>query len=384
MVFVGCWIPPLPSRGLSSRKGCRRASQATRSIDCFCLQRGCCQVAARVESGIDTGLLGSGPGPGSGSGSGPGRHAPPLASAAPPPASAAPGRPRLAPPPAALHAPGAPCTGTSPGSTAAAAAPRARAAAGMCPPSPGMPTAPAAGTSSRRASRTAPRRCPAGEPRVPGRAGARRCLWGTRCGGAPPDAQGSPRAARDSGGQSAAVPAAGPPRCRWAASALSRRIEDAPGTESEVCWCRELFVVSWCVFSGLFWKSHMQGQAVGWSYLCLNIASRLPMKIVSCSWKGFLVKMIWFVPPGPADFVIHCAVWNWCVYLPRVMDVVSFCKQFVFKYHMKLKQYFKREHGWGVVRFTDKWKCDLFLLFGTSNVVEIFNKYEIALQLSWI
>lgn len=51
----------------------------------------------------------------------------------------------------------------------------------------------------------------------------------------------------------------------------------------------------------------MRGQAVGWSSLCLNIASLLPMKIVGCSWKGFLVKMFWFVPPGSADFLFHCA-----------------------------------------------------------------------------
>lgn len=54
-------------------------------------------------------------------------------------------------------------------------------------------------------------------------------------------------------------------------------------------------------------------------------------------------------------------------------------KHFVFKYRIKLKQYFKEQHGGGGVRFTDKRKCDLFLLFGTSHVVEIFGKYEIAL-----
>lgn len=50
----------------------------------------------------------------------------------------------------------------------------------------------------------------------------------------------------------------------------------------------------------------MQGQAGRWSYPCLNIACLLPVKIVGCSWEGFLVKMFRFVPPGSADF--HCAV----------------------------------------------------------------------------
>lgn len=39
----------------------------------------------------------------------------------------------------------------------------------------------------------------------------------------------------------------------------------------------------------------MQVQAVGWLYPRLNIASLLSMKIVGCSWKGFLVKMFWLV-----------------------------------------------------------------------------------------
>lgn len=41
------------------QKGMQARVPATQSIDCFCLQRGCCQVAARVEPGIDSELLAS-------------------------------------------------------------------------------------------------------------------------------------------------------------------------------------------------------------------------------------------------------------------------------------------------------------------------------------
>lgn len=151
------------------------------------------------------------------------RRSPPLPLRSPPlpPGRPGPRRPQRVHARRAGRAP--PCTGTFPGSTAAAGAPRARTAAGTGPPSPGMPSAPAAGTSIRPASSTALRRCAPGEPRGPARAGARWSVCGTRCGRAPPNPP-SPRAARGSGGQSAPVPTAGPPRCRWADSSLSERL----------------------------------------------------------------------------------------------------------------------------------------------------------------
>lgn len=114
------------------QKGMQARVPATQSIDCFCLQRGCCQVAARVESGIDTELLAS------------------SSCCAPlPPCPAAsccqggwrgPGK--------GLHvweekhfhanwpkeALGVPCTHTFPSSTAAAGGPRGRMPAGACLP----------------------------------------------------------------------------------------------------------------------------------------------------------------------------------------------------------------------------------------------------------
>lgn len=109
---------------------------------------------------------------------------------------------------------GAPCTHTFRGSRAAAGRPRAPTAAGTRLPEPGMPSAPVVGTSSRRGSSTALRRVPLGDLGVPARAGASLSICGTLCGRAPIKPQLSPRAALGSGGQSAPVPTAGPPRCR--------------------------------------------------------------------------------------------------------------------------------------------------------------------------
>lgn len=41
---------------------------------------------------------------------------------------------------------------------------------------------------------------------------------------------------------------------------------------------------------------------------CLNIDSLWPVRVVGSSWKGFLVKMFWFLPPGSINFVFHCVV----------------------------------------------------------------------------
>lgn len=52
----------LPFPWFVIQKGMQARVPGRQSIDCFCLQRGCCcQVPARVESSTDTGLPGSGP-----------------------------------------------------------------------------------------------------------------------------------------------------------------------------------------------------------------------------------------------------------------------------------------------------------------------------------
>lgn len=185
---------------------------ATQSIDCFCLQQGCCQVAARVESGIDTELLANS-----------------SCSASLPPCSATsccqggwrgPGKgphvweeKRLDAkwPKEAL---GAPCTHTFPSSTAVAGCLRGRMLAGMCLHWQGMLTVPAVGISILQGSSVALKCFPPGDLGVPARAGASLSLCGTLCGRAHINPQPRHRAARGSGGQSAPVPTAGPHRCR--------------------------------------------------------------------------------------------------------------------------------------------------------------------------
>lgn len=290
--------PPLLFPRFVIQKGMQACVPATQSIDCFCLQRGCCQVAARVESGFDTGLLGSGR-----------RHAPPLARAAPPLARAAPG---LASPPAARPCPA--------GRASHARAPSQ--AAELRQGRRGL------GRGQERAPRR--RRCPLRLPLAPAPAAPPARLrgaallgsrgWRPGQGQAGPSvghgAEEPPQIPSQAPGQPRAVvvrvrlcPRLGPPGAGELILHSASDLEDAPGRESEVWWCRQLSVmcpgVCLMVYSGNF---ICKGKLSAGSYLCLGIASLLPVKIVGCSWKGFLVKVFWFVPPGSADFIFHCGV----------------------------------------------------------------------------
>ena len=69
-------------------------------------------------------------------------------------------------------------------------------------------------------------------------------------------------------------------------------LEDAPGKESEVWWCRQLLVL--CLDLCLVVPSEQpvcrDEMSVG-NVCCLDIDSLWPVEIVESSWKGFLLKM---------------------------------------------------------------------------------------------
>lgn len=288
LLVVGFFFfPPFP--WFVIQKGMQACVPATQSIDCFCLQRGCCQVAARVESGIDTGLLGSGPR----------QPRPPPCPAASPRCPAASQRcPRAgrAPPPRLAPAAGSASMPSGQGE------PRVRHARA---PSQAAQLWQGQGGLGRR-QECAPRRqgCPLRLPLAPASSGppAQRsgaALLGT-CGCRPGQgqvgpfvghgAEEPPQIPSQAPGQPGAVvvrvrlcPRLGPPRAGELILPSPGDLEDAPGKESEVWWCRQLFVmcldVCLVVYSG---NSVCEGKLLG-GHLCVWIL------LLCCLWKLWAV-----------------------------------------------------------------------------------------------